>query len=267
MVSEVKIMKKILIISIFALTALGLLGTVLVGQSAGDKSQHKVNLPSTSQPLDLAQLKSTAEKITVKISSSDTLGSGTIISVQKPFYQVVTNAHVIRDDSNNLIITTSDNKQHRVHSIRTDKFKPYDLALLTFSAQKSVYPVAKSGESALIKANEPVVAAGFSANGGKPSERNFRFSWGKISFIASRPLEDGYSIGYTNLIEKGMSGGPVLNMAGDLIAINGIHADPLWGNSFNTKDLKILRPLTSDQVDQLSWAISIHIFLPKKLVL
>lgn len=260
-------MKKILIISVLALTTLGLLGTVLVGQSTGDKSQHKVKPTATSQPLNLAQLKSTAEKITVKISSSDTLGSGTIIGFQKPFYQVVTNAHVIRDDSKNLIITTSDNKQHRVHSIKTDKFQPYDLAVLTFFAQKSVYPVAKSGESALLKANEPVVAAGFSASGGKLSEKNFRFSRGKISFIASRPLEDGYSIGYTNLIEKGMSGGPVLNMAGDLIAINGIHADPLWGDSFDTKDLKILRPLTSEQVDQLSWAISINTLRTKKIVL
>ncbi len=255
----VNINQKNIIQKLFETIVLGLIlfsisETFLVKKSTGQKFDNK----STYKNFKLTQLKLTAKKITVNISSPNTFGSGTIISFEKPFYQVVTNAHVIRDDPKNLIITTSDQKKHRVYSIELEKFKPYDLAVLTFSEQKLVYPVAKFGDVSQLKINKPVVAAGFSALEETVSNKSFRFSQGVISFLASKPLKDGYSIGYTNLIEKGMSGGPLLNMAGELIAINGIHAYPLWGNLYEQNKLKLLAPLTPEQINHLNWGILIN---------
>jgi len=39
--------------------------------------------------------------------------------------------------------------------------------------------------------------------------------------LVDKPLQDGYQIGYTNEIQEGMSGGPVLNNKGQVIGING----------------------------------------------
>lgn len=45
--------------------------------------------------------------------------------------------------------------------------------------------------------------------------------------VLKKSLQEGYQLGYTNEIEQGMSGGPVLDQSGRLIAINGRLKYPL----------------------------------------
>jgi S1-C subfamily serine protease len=74
---------------------------------------------------------------------------------------------------------------------------------------------------------------------------------------------DGYQFAYSNAIEKGMSGGPVLNLRGELIAINGLHAYPLWGNPFVYPDGRSIEPELSPPPEESSWSIPIATVLER----
>jgi len=54
------------------------------------------------------------------------------------------------------------------------------------------------------------------------------FTKGRVSVILDQALEEGYQIGYTNEVQKGMSGGALLTIQGFLVGVNGKHAYPLW---------------------------------------
>lgn len=79
--------------------------------------------------------------------------------------------------------------------------------------------------------------------------------------MLEKPLEEGYQIGYTNDIEKGMSGGPVLNRAGEVVAVNGMHAYPLWGDPYVFKDGSHPEQSLKQQMVRYSWSIPIQTFV------
>lgn len=74
--------------------------------------------------------------------------------------------------------------------------------------------------------------------------------------ILPQPLEGGYRLGYTNEIQKGMSGGPVLNQQGQLVALNGMH-QPLWGEPYRYMGGQMPDPRLRGQLADLSWGIPI----------
>ena len=55
-----------------------------------------------------------------------------------------------------------------------------------------------------------------------------------------------------------MSGGPVMNLSGQVIAINGVHAEPLWGNPYNWDDGTVPSEQDSAKLAESSWAIPIE---------
>ncbi|MEM7592725.1 MAG: serine protease, partial [Cyanobacteria bacterium P01_A01_bin.83] len=146
----------------------------------------------------------------------------------------------------------------------------YDLAILEFSANQT-YPTAKLGSSLFLEVGEPIFAAGFPHNqsaapaspksGQSESIDKFRgltIKPGRIAIILNQALAEGYQIGYTNDVQKGMSGGPLLNSQGEVVGVNGKHAYPLWESPEVYQDGSEPCPALQELITRSSLAIPIE---------
>ncbi len=228
-------------------------------------SQAQIN-PNLS-PEELQQL---ARAITVKVIGSESAGSGTIIRKVGSTYTVVTNQHVLRavqagnsqpSDPNfvpNIRIQTPDGLDYPATLVNRDNidFQDNDLGLLEFNADR-IYDIGTfTNPDVRLKAGEKVWAAGFIAESPTPTSI---VTEGQISLIPDQALEQGYQLGYSNPIQNGMSGGPILNRQGDIIGFNGRQGNPLFGDPFIYANGT--RP-TDDQRQKmvsLSWGLPVSV--------
>jgi S1-C subfamily serine protease len=241
--------------------------------------------PSAKRLQAIAQI---AQQISVAVFVRDSGGSGVTIAETHGQYWVLTNEHVLRHGQP-YRVQMYDGRIYPATPIARINFAHDDLALLQFTAPTHRYPLATLAPAQPLTHQMPLLASGFPQttvpdvvspaspnqasawSGGVPSRswptlvRNARspgtslhFTCGRLSRILNQPLEGGYQIGYTNPIVKGMSGGPVLNQAGQVVAINGMHAYPLWGNPYVYGDGSLPAPQDIQGMARLSWAIPIY---------
>jgi tetratricopeptide (TPR) repeat protein/V8-like Glu-specific endopeptidase len=159
-----------------------------------------------------------AKSVTVNIESSDSPGSGVIVQKNNNTYTVITAAHVLRNPQSAFTIVTSDGNTYKLTNIKTTPGT--DLAIAKFQSTTN-YPVAKMGDSAQSPEGATVYVAGFPMATQAISSSIYNFTEGKVTANANQPLAEGYSLVYSNNTLPGMSGGPVFNDAGELIAIHG----------------------------------------------
>jgi S1-C subfamily serine protease len=245
------------IISIFACVVsvfFGLTTQALSSEIAVDaESMNPILLSQRQQQLSLNQLQATARSITVKVLVGDAWGSGILIQKKGQTYTVITNNHVI-SLAKTYRIQTADGIIYQASQNQNAQFNDDDLALLSFRSANS-YQIANLATSKLTVGNE-TYAAGF------PLEANgFVFTVGKVDNVLPKPFLRGYQLGYSNDILNGMSGGPVLNRYGQLVAINGRQKFPLWGNNYIFKDGTTPVAEVITQMERSSWAIPIQTFL------
>jgi tetratricopeptide (TPR) repeat protein len=204
-----------------------------------------------------------AESITVKVFSGNGGGSGTLVAKQGQVYTVLTNQHVLTPGEP-YRIQTPDGVVYQANAVRNVNFGKNDLALLQFRADAD-YAVAvlaaletrflqETGFLGNLAVNQEVFAAGFPYDSEK-----LTFNNGKISLLPDKSLKDGYRIGYTNDIQKGMSGGPILNSQGQVIGINGGDAYALFGNPYVFEDGSQPSDAQKEEMKRLSWGIPIQI--------
>ena len=230
--------------------------SMLLSSSAGNISISAEETSATKPPIQLsaAQLQEKAAAITVKILSTDFLGSGILLNKQNSVYTVLTNAHVLRADDPAYHIQTPDGEIYKANVLKNMNFQNYDLAILQFYSIKKSYSVANLGT--VPKVGDEVFIAGFPV--GEESEKiNFVFIGGKVSLVLSKALEAGYQVGYTNHLEKGMSGGALLNKQGEVVGVNGMHAYPLWDAPSVFFDGSQAEEKLHQEIVRLSWAIPI----------
>ncbi|MDZ8079735.1 MAG: tetratricopeptide repeat protein [Nostoc sp. DcaGUA01] len=204
------------------------------------------------------QIKQLARTITVKILSGENRGSGILLKKQGQTYTVITNRHVL-ESGKPVQIQTADGKIYQGSLVKGVNFQGKDLALLEFRATGN-YSLAPLGNLSTIAVNEPIYAAGFPFEGNPSQSQGFVFKAGQILLVADRAFKEGYQLGYSNEIEKGMSGGPILNRRGQVIGINGIHAYPLWGNPYVYEDGSQPTEALRDLMSRYSWGIPIQTF-------
>ena len=208
------------------------------------------------QQLTVAQIKNEARAIAVKVLSGYGAGSGILIKKQGQTYTILTNNHVLALGERHRI-QTPDGRIYQGELVKNRSFEGNDLVLLQFRSTRE-YSVARLASSRIAVGDE-VFATGFPAQDGS-EKRGFEFLLGRVSFLSPKALVGGYQIGYTNPVEKGMSGGPLLNSRGEVVGINGMHAYPLWGDPYVFKDGS--KPnLPRDLMIESSWAIPIETFL------
>ncbi|BDU70752.1 peptidase [Geothrix oryzae] len=138
-------------------------------------------------------------------------GSGVIIS---PAGEILTNYHVIASmggSDNALEVKTSDGKSYKATVLGKDK--ELDIALIKIDAAH--LPFAKLGESDSLRIGEWVVAIG------NPFGLEHTVTQGIIS-AKGRKLDTGVSsfLQTDAAINRGNSGGPLLNLKGEVVGIN-----------------------------------------------
>jgi serine protease Do len=143
-------------------------------------------------------------------------GSGFIISSDG---LIVTNKHVVFDEKAEYTVFTNDGKKYKAEILAKDSSK--DLAIIKISAQN--LPVLQLGDSDSIKLGQTAIAIGNALG-----EFRNTVSVGVISGLSRRVTASGGDTSETlegliqtdAAINAGNSGGPLLNLKGEVIGIN-----------------------------------------------
>jgi tetratricopeptide (TPR) repeat protein len=183
-------------------------------------------IPTIVQPphavaLSNEKVAQVAQSVTLMIKIPDGNGSGTLIKRNNDIYTVLTANHVIKDIAeNNINVIAPDGKIYSIIPQSVRQLGSLDLAVLQFrSANK--YAIIELGDPKQIAIGQGMFVAGFpQPDAGLGTA--FTFIKGNVNSILPKPLADGYQLLYSNQTKNGMSGGPVINRDGKLIAIHGI---------------------------------------------
>lgn len=148
------------------------------------------------------------------MSGSGTVsGSGVFISSQG---YILTNNHVVADTQGDLTIVLADGSQETAKIVGTDQYN--DIAVLKTSGK--VPAVATLGNSDVLNPGESVIAIGSPLGDFKNTVTE-----GVVS-ATGRSIDTGNGYTIDNLIQtdaainQGNSGGPLVNLAGEVVAIN-----------------------------------------------
>jgi Trypsin-like peptidase domain/WD domain, G-beta repeat len=177
-------------------------------------------IPLTSPPIALAltadAVKTVAKQITVRIQGTKG-GSGVILEKQGSTYYILTNWHVV-DKAGDYEVVTPDGQAHSVSYGQIRRMPGADLAIVPISSPQS-YRLAELANSAATPGKKAYVA-GWPISGGSLRQPIFIATEGQLT--GRQTPWNGYTLVYNNLVRAGMSGGPVLDDAGKVVAINGI---------------------------------------------
>ncbi|MDF5708149.1 MAG: serine protease [Nostoc sp. S4] len=211
---------------------------------------HTIPSPTpTTSVLTPQQITKLGEETTVFITGRGEPGSGIIIDRQDNTYYVLTAAHVVgiepEPDEPPYKVRTKDNQEHDVarqdnYQKNVQKFREsIDLAVIQFTAEQGeeyeVAPLAKS-----IFTGMSVYAFGWTnCLGGK--QQQFQKTEGQICKI-NPDSKNGWDVSYTNNIIEGVSGGPVFDSTGHVVAIQAGQGGNIGPTSDNTCNSLPIQP-------------------------
>lgn len=142
-------------------------------------------------------------------------------------YLVLTANHVAKESTEKgkepeFYIRTPDGLIHKARR-HPQKINKTDLALLSFYSPYR-YEVAVIAKKQSLKPEDQIYVTGFPCDlalrtTSCPAE--FVLIQGQVKALLTQPLVDNYSIGYTNEVVEGTSGGAILNAQGAVVGING----------------------------------------------
>lgn len=153
------------------------------------------------------------------------LGSGVIVRKTGDTVYVLTNAHVVGNASEISVVTY--NKQH-YHAKLIGKDTRLDLALVSFTTKDENIPVATLGNSNEMKVGDWVLAVG------NPFGFTSTVTAGIVSAIGREGVGPGNTVAQfiqtDAAINRGNSGGALVDLAGQVVGINSWIASPGGGS-------------------------------------
>ncbi len=141
------------------------------------------------------------------------LGSGVIVRRDDDTYYVLTNEHVV-GSADDITITLDDMREFRGEIVGQDTRK--DLALVSFESSEEI-PVAVLGDSDTLQVGDWVLAIG------TPFGFQSTVTAGIVSALGRRGGPDGNISDFIQTdaaINRGNSGGALLNLSGEVVGIN-----------------------------------------------
>jgi tetratricopeptide (TPR) repeat protein len=181
-----------------------------------------------AQTINVERVREVAQRATVSIQSSrrpDLFGSGVIIQRNGNTYTVLTAKHVV--DLADEYQITAGSQTYRVQPGTVQQLPNLDLAILQFESERA-YPPAQIA-SIPVRALDRIFVAGYPKPTASVPTVEFTISPGDVNtLVPESQAREGYGLRYGARIRAGMTGGPVLNEQGQLVAIHG-RADELGG--------------------------------------
>jgi S1-C subfamily serine protease len=206
--------------------------------------------------------------ISIKVlAHGERVGSGVLLERHDRVYTVITNAHVVQASSAPYQLQTHDGQIYAAALIAPPTGHNRDLSILRFQSHQRNYITAKLAKVAP-KVGDRVWSAGFPIGTDDKVDRQFndldKAPWGldtvdgQTTHVLPIAITGGYGIGFDAGIRKGMSGGPLVDRSGELIGINGVHANPLWDTPEILENGAIASDDLKAQIHNSSWAIPIE---------
>jgi tetratricopeptide (TPR) repeat protein len=171
---------------------------------------------SSVQAIPLSEIQTKAHQITVKIQS-DRPSSGVLVAKQGDRYTVLTTKHSVKVEDRYAVVTP-DGESHPVEWRSIQNLPDLDLALIEFKSDRT-YPIADLSITQPYP-GQPLFLMGKADSAAKFTPGSVIPQLQAIPF-AKDPFTQGYGLFYSNIAQAGMSGGPVLNSSGQVIAIHG----------------------------------------------
>ena len=154
------------------------------------------------------------------------LGSGVIVQRSGSTVYVLTNNHVV-GEAEEIVVTLHDQRRFTAKMVGKDPRK--DLALVEFETNEDI-PVAELGDSDRVQVGDLVFAVG------NPLGFQSSITSGIVSAVGRKPIAGTAIAGFTDYIQtdaainRGNSGGPLVNIRGEVIGINTWISSPDGGN-------------------------------------
>ena len=227
-----------------------------------------LTLTNCSGKLPPEDIASRLEPSIVKVFYKNQPGHGTgfFVSGEKGVCTVLTAAHVVKKEGERLL-QTRDEKVWQV--ARVEIFpSDIDLALVTFQpeGEKCNFPALKIGSSESLRKGSSIYISGFPIRGGKLVSQ---FVSGDVSGLDR--LARGYGVAYQALTVGGMSGAPVADVKGEVVAVHGMndvevvknfasYQASLSESERQTFQQAVERVETGVQRLTFSWGIPINLF-------
>ncbi len=186
-------------------------------QEAPAEAKPAPVLPS-QKAATLVDVAKSASPAVVSIQTDSGLGSGFIYDSSG---LILTNAHVV-EDATSLLVALQDGRHFQAEVLGSNA--GFDLAVVKIEGEN--LPVARLGSSSALQVGERVVAIG------NPYGLKHTVTSGVVSAV-HRPVSEGRGSYHQPMVQTdaaihpGNSGGPLINMSGEVIGINTLVAAPL----------------------------------------